>query len=145
MCIMYGQPRQTSVNAVRSALLKKMVEEDNTLSVKSRVDLVRLPPCLDSLVPHIQRVNYRVACYKLAAVHVSVHPKPYEGQGWVKTDEGFMEPVWSRTAVLPDSLVDLLDTNQQEEQQEDTEDEENDEFIEIEDFEDLQLFMDDDI
>ena len=45
---------------------KKMIGEDETLHNKSKVDLSRLPPCKDSLYPHIQRVNYRLACYKRA-------------------------------------------------------------------------------
>ena len=37
------------------------------------------------------------------------NPKPYEsGQGWQKTEEGFIEPLWSCGPILPPSLVDLL-------------------------------------
>ena len=51
---------------VRSKMLKKIVGEEKTPSSKSRVDFARLPPCQDSLIPHIQWVNYRVAFYKRA-------------------------------------------------------------------------------
>ena len=57
-CIMYGHARETSVNSVRTKMLRKMVGEDKKLT-KSKVDLSRIPPCSDSLLPHIQRVNYR--------------------------------------------------------------------------------------
>lgn len=114
-CTMYGQARETSVDMVRSKLLKKMVGEDNTLNSKSKVDMVRLPPCQDSLIPHIQRVNHRVACYRHAAEPFFERPKPYdEGQGWLKREKGVIEPVWSIGPILPPSLIDLLDTDDTE-------------------------------
>ena len=63
-CLIYGYPREMSVNTVRSLMLKKMVGEDARLTSKSKVDLSRLPRCRDNLVPHIQRVNHRLAYYK---------------------------------------------------------------------------------
>ena len=65
-CLMYGQAQEKSVNAVRSIMLKQMVGEDKQLMTKSKVDLSRLPPCRDNLVPHINRVNHRLAHYKRA-------------------------------------------------------------------------------
>ena len=62
ICVLYGQVRDTSLNTLRCKMLKKMVGEEDTLNIKSMVDLARVPPCKDSLIPHIQRVNYRVAC-----------------------------------------------------------------------------------
>ena len=55
---MYGYAREKSLNTVRSLIL--MVGQDARLTVKSKVDLSRLPPCRDNLVPHIQRVNQRL-------------------------------------------------------------------------------------
>lgn len=110
-CVMYGQARETSVNSVRANMLRKMVGQDQKLTTKSKVDLARMPPCLDSLVPHIRRVNYRVACYKLANEPIFWKPKPDDaGQGWEKNTTGIMEPVWSCGPVLPTSLIDLLET-----------------------------------
>ena len=107
--VMYGQARENSLNAVRSKLLKKMVGEQNTLNSKSKVDLMRLPPCQTSLIPHVQRVNHRVACYKRAAESFFERPKPYdENQGWLKTEEGIIEPVWSVGPIMPSSLIDLF-------------------------------------
>ncbi len=76
-CLMYGQAREKSVNAVRSTMLKKMVGEDELLTTKYRVDLSRLPPCRDNLVPHICRVNHRLANYKRADKPIFWHPNPY--------------------------------------------------------------------
>ncbi len=59
-CVMYNQARETSVSLVRNKMPKKIVGEDETLSSKSRVDFACLLPCQDSLIPHIQQVNYRV-------------------------------------------------------------------------------------
>ena len=108
---MYGHQREKEVNAVRVKMLKKMVGEDETLSTKSKVDFSKLPPCQDSLIPHIQRVNHRVAQFKKAGIAIDDQPKPFdEDQGWIKNERGEIEPVWSVGQVLPTSLVDILDT-----------------------------------
>ena len=57
-----------------------------------KVDLARLPPCYAALKPHFQRVNHCV--YKRADEAIVEKPKPYDGQGWLKT-EGLLTPVWS--------------------------------------------------
>ena len=117
MCVMYGYARESSINTVRSKMLKKMVGEDDTITTKSKVDLVRLPPCHDSLIPHIQRVNHRVASYRHARVPVVERPKPFENnQGWIKNDDEIIEPMWSRGPILPTSLDDILETHEVEEQ-----------------------------
>ena len=80
--------------------------------------MVRLPPCQDSLIPHVQRVNHRVACYRRAAEPIYECPKPHDkGQGWLKTDEGVVEPVLLIGPILPPSLIDLLDTQDTENDQ----------------------------
>ena len=106
---MYGHAQDKSVNTGRSAMLKKMVGENEVLTTKSKVDLSRLPPCRNSLAPHIGRVNYCLANYKRAHGATFWCPNTYDpGQGWEKTEEGILEPVWSSGSVLPPSLVDLL-------------------------------------
>ena len=77
-CLMYGHDRERSINSVRSIMLKKMVGEDEQLTVKCKVDLSRLPPCRDNLVPHIWRVNYRLATYKQAEKENFWRPKAYD-------------------------------------------------------------------
>ena len=129
-CIMYGHVREKSVNSVRSIMLRKMIGEDETLTTRSKVDLSRLPPCRDNLIPHIHRVNHRLAIYKRAATPIYWCPKPYEpNQGLEKNEEGTLEPVWSCGPILPTSLVDLL-----EETVEEMDGEENEEqYIDYED------------
>ena len=122
---MYGHDRERSINSVRSIMLKKMVGEDEQLTVKCKVDLSRLPPCRDNLVPHIWRVNYRLATYKQAEKENFWRPKAYDpGQSWQKTEEGILEPVWSCGPGLPPSLTDLLEkTNEEEDNGEEKEEE----------------------
>ena len=108
---MYGYPRETLINHVRSKMFKKMVGEDKPLSLDSKVDLSRLPPCRDSLLPHVQRVNHRLTCYKKANVPIFQKPKPYEDdQGWIRGERTGIEPLWTKGSVLPQSIIDLLDT-----------------------------------
>uniref|UniRef100_UPI00358FFE05 uncharacterized protein n=3 Tax=Myxine glutinosa TaxID=7769 RepID=UPI00358FFE05 len=102
---------------------------------KSKVDLARLPPCQSALKPHIQRVNHRVALYKRADQPIIEKPKPYEEQGWIRTDEGLLKPMWSSGPILPTSLVDLLNTGEHEEEEEEEGEEEfdSDDFDENDD------------
>ena len=113
---MYGYAREKSFNTVRSLMLKKMVGEDARLTAKSKVDLSRLPPCRDNLVPHIQSVNHRLACYKKAGQAIFWRPKPHNPrQGWEKNDSGSLEPIWSSSPILPPSRVDLIEPSSEEE------------------------------
>ena len=56
-----GYVRETSVNAVRTKMLKKMVGENEALTSRSKVDLSCLPPYCYSLFTHIQRSNHPLA------------------------------------------------------------------------------------
>ena len=125
-CIMYGQQRETSVNKVRAKMSKQIVGDNETLSLKSKVDFSRIPPCLNSLLPHLQRVNHRVACYKRAHEPIVERPKPYDReQGWARNVNGTIEPVWSSGPILPTSLVDLLESGDVQVDNEDDVDDED--------------------
>ena len=54
VCVMHGYVRETSVNVVRTKMLKKMVGEDEAFTARPKVDLFRLPRCCDSLFTRIQ-------------------------------------------------------------------------------------------
>ena len=89
--------------------------DDKYLTIKYKVDFAGLPPCYDSLITHIERVNNRLANYKRAATPVFWHPKPHNpGQGWEKTADGILEPVWSCEPALPPCLIDLLENTAEE-------------------------------
>ena len=79
-CAMYGHARETSVNTTRCKMLRKIVGKDVTLNMKSKVDLARLPPCQDSLIPYVQRMNHKMACYRRASIAIFERPKPHEYQ-----------------------------------------------------------------
>ena len=52
----------------------------------------------------IGRGNYRLAIYKQANQPRFWQPKPcYDGQQWVKNEDGFLEPVWlcSQARIAP--------------------------------------------
>ena len=67
-------------------------------------------------MPHIQRVNHRLACYKRVGQAIVWRPKPHDpGQGWEKNDSGSLEPIWSSSPLLPPSLVDLMEPSSKEE------------------------------
>ena len=123
-CLMYGQNRESSMDGFRAKLLRKIVVEDEKLTSKSKTDLVRLPPCHSALKPHLQRLNHHIALYKRADESFQEKLKPYDdGQGWIRSEDGVLEPVWSCGAALPNSLVNLLDTGDREEKKEEEENE----------------------
>ena len=113
-----------------------MVGDNEELTSKSKVDLARLPPCQSALTPHVQRVNhrlclclYRLCLYKHANVAILEKPMPYDhGQGWLRNDEGVLEPLWSCKPVLPVSLVDIMDTIDHELEEGDDAEGEEEEF-----------------
>ena len=91
--VMYGKCRESSVDAIRLKMLRKMFGEGERQTSKSKIGLSRLPPRYSALKPHIQRVNHRVALYKRAAQASIKKPKPFEqDQGWTITDDGILEP-----------------------------------------------------
>jgi len=111
VCVMYGCPRERSVNTCRAVLLKKMVGDDEQLTMKSKVELSKLPPCQDNLCQHIRRVNHRLGILKNAHTPVIEHPEPHdEGQGWTKKNE-VLEPLWAEGPILPPTLVDLVENS----------------------------------
>ena len=82
------------------------------MPLKSRVDFSRLPPCKNSFILHIYRVNHRIAHYKRAsnAIFESESPKPFDlCQGWEKTEDNNLKPIWSCGPILPSALIDVIE------------------------------------
>ena len=75
-CVMYGQPKEKYISAVRGKLLRHMFGEKEALTMRSKVDLSKLPHCKDNLVPHIHRVNHCIAHFKRADQRSFWYPKP---------------------------------------------------------------------
>ena len=110
-CLMLGYPRDIDIKTVCSKMLKKMVGENTSLNFRSKADFSQLPPCRYNLLPHIYRMNHRLAIFKRAGQPSFQRPKPLsDKQGWVKEGET-TEPLWSCGAILPDSLIDILESS----------------------------------
>ena len=72
-------------------------------------------------------MNHRVVLYKHADESILEKPNAYDdGQWWIRTEDGVLEPVWSCDAALPNSLVELQDTGDREEEEEEEEENEKD-------------------
>ena len=77
-------------------------------------------------------MNNRLANYKRDDKAVFCSPKPYDPkQGWKKTDESILEPVWSCDPILPTSLIDLLEKTREEPLEEEEDDEQEIDYDEI--------------
>ena len=64
-----------------------------TSRIDSKVDLARLPPYRNFLLPHVQRVNYRDSCYKEAQISMFEQTKSYnEDQGRKRGERNIIEP-----------------------------------------------------
>ena len=103
VCALYSQPKLNNVNKARAVLLHKMVGKEDGLNTSRKIDFAKLPPDLNSLTQHINRVNYRTKCYKMADKNFPELVNPYENdQGWklqVSNDsdgsgEAVIEPCW---------------------------------------------------
>ena len=91
-----------------------MVGEKEQITLDSKVDLEKLPPCRDSLIPHAKRVNYRLAHHKRAKNPIFWGPNPQENHGWILNEEGLLEPEWSEGPILPQSLIDVAEETEDE-------------------------------
>ena len=119
-CHMYGKPTCKSVNTARASMIRR-VTGGSTSSLKDlkKVDLSRLPPCKRALVPHIKRVNYRLAQWKHAHLPTADIPLPTEDHGWTQR-EGRLEPMWNDGPVLPPSLNEIACSNEKEDSEDET-------------------------
>ena len=102
-CLLYGTVRDSSIDHIRTKELLKAAGAGNLEEGRgSGADLSCLPPCRDSLIPHIRRVNHCLATYKRAALRNGKSPKPFEeDQGWLLDEDQRLRSVMSLGAVLP--------------------------------------------
>ena len=113
-CAFYGKPRLKSVNELRFHLLKTKCGSDDKITNNRYVSISNMLPCSDSLREHVQRVNYKVAIWKQARVTKPDVPNPSTGHGWILKDN-ILEPLWTSGNILPQQMVDILDTYEDEE------------------------------
>ena len=128
---MYVFQRVKSVDKVRLIKLEATVKGKLDKILKSaNIDLSRIPLCWRCLIPHIRRVNYRLAQLKQSHLPF-VDLSPPTHHGWAKSDDDILEPVWSEGPFLPESFLDIVenykDNNEEESDEEDTG--EDNEFI----------------
>ena len=97
--ITFGYSKETSVNVVRSNILKKMVGEDNDLNKESKVDLSHFPTCQDLLLIELHPARGPMLLYL----------------GWSINKMRILEPVWTTGSIMPQSLIDLLGATNVEE------------------------------
>ena len=90
-------------------MLKEMIGDDETLHLKSRVNLSRLPPW--------KAVSSRISTALIIALPIIrasnaifESPKPFDlSQRWEKTEDKNLKPIWSCGPILPSVLIDLIE------------------------------------
>ena len=63
------------------------------------MDRATLPPCRKCLEQHIKRVSYQVAIWKRSNEFHPHIPHPDDDHGWMKGEDGMMEPLWIRGSI----------------------------------------------
>eukprot|EP00794_Sanderia_malayensis_P013328 gene13328-14703_t len=96
-------------------------------------DTARLTPDQDSLYLHIRHANYQALIFRSYA-NASAPASPFE-HGWVRNDQGYLEPTTSTTASIPENIMDIFTDSDEEEGSADDEyasslqDEDSDEIL----------------
>ena len=68
-CALYGKNRLTSVDSVRHAKINDLCSSG--IIPTKNVDMGSLPPCSESILQHIKRVNYQLGIWKRSHIQ---HP-----------------------------------------------------------------------
>ena len=64
-------------------------------------------------------MNYRLCCYKKAHISIFQRPKPYDNEQRLVRGNNIIEPLWTKGIILPQSVVELLDSSRDDEEQAD--------------------------
>ena len=144
---MYVFQRVKSVDKVRLIKLEATVKGKLDKILKSaNIDLSRIPLCWRCLIPHIRRVNYRLAQLKQSHLPF-VDLSPPTHHGWAKWGDDVLDPVWSERPFLPESFLGIVEsykssvTEDNDEEESDEEDTvENNEFNDDDNEEDCDLW-----
>jgi hypothetical protein len=107
VCVLYGHPKESSVNKVRTMLFTKTFYNE-----QKPIDLCNLPPCFENLHLHCRRSNYVSDIYQWSGELMMNLVDPTQ-HGWNENGDS----VWSPKS-FPDDLAELLlnydDTNEDE-------------------------------
>ena len=105
-CLMYSSPQYKTVDEVRYAILIRKCGSGEQLNSLHNMDVATLPPCRKFLEQQIKRVNYQVAIWKRSNELYPHIPPPEEDHGWMKGEDGMVEPLWIRGSILQTELTD---------------------------------------
>ena len=79
-----------------------MVRDNLTLTSSFKTGLARLPSCVSDWLPHIYKVNHRLAFDKHADEPFIEAPNSCDDkQGWLKNQNNLLKPIWLAGAILP--------------------------------------------
>ena len=103
VCAVYGNRKKiTKVDEMRHFLLKSKSDDDISTNTIKNINLSTLPP---------SRACLEEQAMKQAHIGITELPKPWDGHVWLENGE----PCWcNQNAILPPSLVDVLDTSNEE-------------------------------
>ena len=97
VCSLYGYPKESSVNKVRTLLFLKSFYQEH-----KPIDLCNIPPCFENLRLHFKRSNYVSTIFQRAGELIMDLDNPVH-HGW--NEEG--DSMWSSQS-FPDDIADLL-------------------------------------
>ena len=112
VCSMYSRQVYSDINKLRFELFQSRYEmkaDFNTMSVGDGIDVSLLPPCRSSLLMHARRANYVTYLWRNSHVPFANIPPP-DGFGWETTPDGLINIVWNDGDIMPQKLVDILES-----------------------------------
>ena len=108
--LVYADNKAQSLNFLWHKIIKKMVGDNLTLRLNSKIDLPRL---LLALVICIltYAVNHCLAFDKRADEPFIEAPNPYdEKQGWLKNQNSLLKQIWQAGPTFPTALVVIVES-----------------------------------
>jgi len=114
VCSMYSRQEYSDVNKLRFDLQSRyeMKADFTSLAVGNGIDVSLLPPCRSSLLMHARRAtlwrNYHVPFPNIP---------PPDGFRWETTEDGFIKIVWNDGDIMPQKLVDILESESSDDAQ----------------------------
>ena len=111
VCAMYGRPSYSDANKLRYDLFSsryEMKSESKPFTMSQGVDLCLLPPCRSSLIMHSRRANYVAHVWRNSHIAYAKIPSPVDF-GWKYITDSLVVD-WNEGDIMPQQLVDILDT-----------------------------------
>jgi len=113
VCCMYGYPQYRETSAVRSIVFQSRyamsLPRSASASSVNGIDLSLLPPCSAALKQHCLRASYQAFIWRHSHIAYPAVPSP-DDCGWFRDEEGRLHIQWIEGDIMPQQLVDILDT-----------------------------------